>query len=153
MKDNDILRLEQLEETVRPFRVVMDTQKPRGGWVRTMREALGMTNVQLARRLGRKAPQTIEDMQEYEVTETIKLRTLRELADALGCRLVYALVPTKPLDEMRRDQAQRVAARLLRTASHSMKMEDQGVSAPEEESELQRQIRRLLSGNPKKLWD
>lgn len=153
MKDSDILRLEQLEETIRPFRTVMDTQKPRGGWVRTMREALGMTNVQLARRLGRKAPQTIEDMQENEVTETIKLRTLRELADALGCRLVYALVPTKPLDEMRRDQAQRVAAQLLRTASHSMKMEDQGVSATEKERELQSQIRRLLSGNPRKLWD
>lgn len=112
-----------------------------------------MTNVQLARRLGRKAPQTIEDMQEYEVTETIKLRTLRELADALGCRLVYALVPTKSFDEMRRDQAQRVAARLLKTASHSMRMEDQGVSAKEEERELERQVRRLLSGNPKKLWD
>lgn len=153
MKDSDILRLEQLEETIRPFRAVTDTQKPRGGWVRTMREALGMTNVQLARRLGRKAPQTIEDMQENEVTETIKLRTLRELADALGCRLVYALVPTKPLDEMRRDQAQRVAAQLLRTASHSMKMEDQGVSATEKERELQSQIRRLLSGNPRKLWD
>ena len=153
MKENDILRLEQLEETIRPFRAVMDTQKPRGGWVRTMREALGMTNVQLAKRLGRKAPQTIEDMQEYEVTETIKLRTLRELANALGCRLVYALVPAKPLDEMRRDQARRVAARLLKAASHSMRMEDQGVSATEEERELERQIRRLLSGNPKKLWD
>lgn len=153
MKDNDILRLEQLEETIRPFRAVIDTQKPRGGWVRAMREALGMTNVQLAKRLGRKAPQTIEDMQEYEVTETIKLRTLRELANALGCRLVYALVPAKPLDEMRRDQARRVAARLLRTASHSMRMEDQGVSTTEEERELERQIRRLLSGNPKKLWD
>ncbi len=153
MKEKDILRLRQMEEVLGPFRKLMNTQKPRSGWVRSIREALGMTNVQLARRLGRKAPQTVEDMQENEITETIKLRTLRELADALDCRLVYALVPVKPLDEIRHDRARVLATRLLRTVSHSMKLENQGVSAQEEERQLERQIQKLLSGSPKKLWD
>jgi len=153
MKEKDILRLRQMEEVLGPFRKLMNIQKPRSGWVRSIREALGMTNVQLARRLGRKAPQTVEDMQENEITETIKLRTLRELADALDCRLVYALVPVKPLDEIRHDRARVLATRLLRTVSHSMKLENQGVSAQEEERQLERQIQKLLSGSPKNLWD
>lgn len=153
MKEKDILRLQQMEEVLSPFRKLIDTEKPRSGWVRALRETLGMTNVQLARRLGRKAPQTIEAMQENEITETIKLRTLRELADALGCRLVYALVPIKPLDEMRHDRARVLATELLRTVSHSMKMENQGVSEKEEARQLERQIQKLLSGNPKHLWD
>ncbi len=112
-----------------------------------------MTSRQLASRIGVRAPQTIEDMQEYEASGTIKLQTLRKLAAALDCQLVYALVPRKPLEEIRREQARLVAQRLLKRVSHSMKLEDQAVSKKMEESELNRRIERLLAGNPKALWD
>ncbi len=113
MKNKDSLRLQQTEEAVERFRHLIDSQPPRGGWVRAIREALGMTNVQLAKRLKIKAPQSVEDMQEYEASGTIKLQTLRKLAEALGCRLVYAVVPPKALDEIRRDRARAVAERRL----------------------------------------
>lgn len=112
-----------------------------------------MTNKQLARRVGVKAPQSVEDMQEYEVGGTIKLQTLRKLAEALECRLVYALVPREPLEDIRRERARAVARRLLKRVSHSMSLEDQAVSKKMEESELNRRIERLLAGNPKTLWD
>jgi predicted DNA-binding mobile mystery protein A len=112
-----------------------------------------MTNVQLAKRLRLKAPQSVEDMQEYEARQTIKLQTLRKLADALGCRLVYAVVPPKPLDEMRRDRARMIAERRLQRAAHSMKLEAQGVSDLEEAKELERLVQELLAGNPKRLWE
>ena len=112
-----------------------------------------MSNRQLAGRLGVKASQSVEDMQEYEVGGTIKLQTLRKLAEALDCHLVYALVPRKPMDQIRKDRARLVASRLLRRVSHSMKLEDQGVSKKMEESELNRRIEKLLAGNPKDLWD
>jgi len=152
MKDKDILRLEQLEESIAPFRAVAKSQLPTGGWVRAIREALGMTNVQLAKKLG-KVPQTIEDMQEYEGAGTIKLQTLRELASALECRFVYALVPDKPLNEMRRDRATKVARRQLKNVAHSMNLEDQAVTENEESRELERLVEKLLSGNPKKIWE
>src|SRR5260221_10541553 len=127
MKDKDLLRLHQLEETLKPYRKVAAAPIPHGGWIRAVREALGMTNVQLARRLD-KAPQTIEDIQKSEVNGTVQLKTLRELAEAMGCRLVYAVVPRKPLLQVRRDRAREKALRSLRAISHSMKLEDQGVS-------------------------
>ena len=153
MRDRDILRIQQLEDVVKPFRGMLDIAPPVGGWARAIREALGMTNVQLARRLGRKAPQTIEDMQQSEAAGTIKLDTLRELAESRGCRLVYALVPVKPLDKLRRDRALEAARNALRRTSHSMKLEAQGMGSKEEARALSRQVNKLLAGNPKRLWE
>jgi predicted DNA-binding mobile mystery protein A len=153
MKDKDLLRLQQTEETVSAFRQLLNAPAPSGGWVRAIKEALGMTNVQLAKRLKLKAPQTIEDMQAYEASGTIKLHTLRKLAEALGCRVVYAVVPLKPLDEMRRDRAYAIANRQLRPVTHSMKLEAQGLSDTEEQKALERLVEELLNGNPKKLWE
>ena len=152
MKDKDLLRLQQMEDAVRPFRTLLDAPPPRRGWIRAIQEALGMTNVQLARRLKLK-PQTIEDMQKYEVSGTIKLQTLHKLAEALGCHVVYAIVPSKPLDEMQHDRAHTIARRQLQHVSHSMKLEAQGVSSKEEERQLELLIQKLLAGNPKRLWE
>jgi len=152
MNDKDYLRLQQIEEAIRPFRVLVDTEPPRRGWIRAIQQALGVTNRHLAKRL-RLKPQTIEDMQEYEAKETIKLTTLRKLAQALDCRLVYAVVPNKPLEEMRLEQARNVARRQLKPVAHSMSLEAQGVSDADQKSELDRLVQKLLAGNPRKLWE
>ena len=152
MNDKDYLRIQQIEEAIMPFRSLADTPPPRRGWVRAIQQALGVTNRQLAKRL-RLKPQTIEDMQEYEAKETIKLQTLRKLAKALDCRLVYAVVPNKPLEEMRLEQARKVARRQLKPVAHSMSLEAQGISDVDQKNELDRLVQRLLVGNPRKLWE
>lgn len=153
MKEMDILRLQQLEETVALFRQVADVPVPKGGWVNAIRAALGVSNVQLARRLRRKASQTVEDMLASEAKGTIKLNTLRELAAALDSRLVYAIVPNKPLEEIRRDRAYAVANNLLSTTSHSMALEDQGLTAQQHQRAVDRLAEKLLAGSPRKLWE
>jgi len=151
-KEKDLLVLEQTEETVHQFRAVLDVSVPRRGWIHAIQRALGITNVQLAKRLQLK-PQTIEDMQAYEEAGTIKLQTLRKLAHALGCELVYAIVPRQPLPQMRSDRARDVARKQLQRVSHSMRLEAQGVSKVKEEKELERLTEKLMFGNPKKLWE
>lgn len=153
MKNKYFLKLQQTEEIVRPFRAFLDAQPPRGGWIRTIREALGMTSAQLAKRMRIKASQSVEDMQLYEVRGTIKLQTLNKIAQALDCRLVYALVPLKPLDQIRQDRANTVAERQLRHAAHSMNLEAQGVTGPDEAHQLELLVRGLLAGSPKRLWN
>lgn len=153
MKDKDLLRLEQLERNLGRYRSLVELARPKVGWIRTMREALGMSSPQLAKRLGIKAAQSVEDMQKDEASGTIKLQTLKRLAEALNCELVYAFVPRKPLQEILRDRATEVARRQIAPVSHSMKLEDQGVSSESERNALNRRISRLLSGNLKKLWD
>ena len=151
MKDKDHLRLEQVDQALERFRA-LEAQPPRRGWVRAIQNALGMSNRQLANRLHLK-PQTIEDMQEGEASGTIKLQTLQKLAGAMNCHLVYAVVPNKPLAEIRKDQALRVALPQLKRVAHSMNLEAQGISEAEQKLELDRLVQKLLTGNPRKLWD
>jgi predicted DNA-binding mobile mystery protein A len=153
MKDMDILRLQQLEDSLAPFREVLNSTPPKSGWADAVRAALGISKVALARRLLLKAPQTVEDMLASEAAGTIKLNTLRKLAEALECRLVYAIVPVKPLDEIRRERAVQVANKLLGPVSHTMKLEDQGITSRERQRTVERLVDKLLAGSPRKLWD
>jgi predicted DNA-binding mobile mystery protein A len=152
MKDRNILRIQQLEDTVQPFRAASGTPIPRNGWIRAIREALGMSSAQLGARLGHMAPQSIEGIQKSEINGAIKLETLRKVANAMGCQLVYAIVPLKPLEEIRRDRAVEVAGKALERVSHSMHLEAQGLGAKEEQRALDREVEKLLSGSARRLW-
>ena len=145
------LKLRQTEELVRPFRRLSHAQTPRGGWVRAIREALGMSATQLGTRV-RVTRQTVENLERSETNGKITLESLNKLAKALGCRVVYALVPERPLEEIQRDRARQIAESLLKPVSHSMKLEAQSIGGREEQRQREQIIESLLQGNPKKLW-
>ena len=147
------LEIQQLEETVAPFRLLSDIHVPAGGWAKVIRRALGMTNAQLARRMRRRSAQTVLDLQAREAAGTIQLDSLRELAEAMGCRLVYALLPAKPLETLRRDRAEAIARDTIKRTQHSMALEDQGLGVREAERAYENEVETLLSGSPKRLWD
>src|SRR4051812_25914655 len=89
-------------------------RQPVRGWIKAIREALGMTTAQLARRLAMAQPSVI-DIERSEAKGTIQLATLRRVAEAMNCKLVYALVPNEPLEKIVHDRARRVAARRLKS--------------------------------------
>ena len=151
-RDYSGLKLKQTEELLQPFRRVARAQVPRGGWVRAVREALGMSAAQLAARLN-VTRQTIRDLEQSEATGKITVDSLNKLASAMGCKVVYALVPEKPLDEMQRERASKIADSLVKTVSHSMKLEAQSISEHDERRQKDQIVRKLLAGNPRKLWD
>ena len=125
---------------------------PRSGWIRALREALGMTQTQLAVRLG-VARQTVDDLERAEAGRRITLESLDRLAQALGCHVVYAVVPERgSLDDLRRQRALALAEALLRPGEHSMKLEAQGVSRSERDRQRKRLAEQLLHGSPRKLW-
>ncbi len=145
------LKLIQVEESLSPWRR-RATLPPPGGWVRAIRTALGMTSEQLAKRM-RVSPQNVRKLEKGEAEGKLTLESLRRAAEALDCRLVYVLVPRKPLDELVRDRARVLAEQQLTRVSHSMKLEAQGVAAREERRQLERLTEELLRGNPRKLWE
>jgi predicted DNA-binding mobile mystery protein A len=122
---------------------------PVRGWIKAIRESLGMSSAQLAGRLGVKQP-TVIAMEQSEAKATIALATLRRVAEALDCTLVYALVPNKPLEATVRDRARAVARRLRAPIQHSMLLENQKVSAKDSEARLDEFVREM---NPRRLWD
>ncbi|MGH8864409.1 MAG: mobile mystery protein A [Burkholderiales bacterium] len=145
------MKLEQTEELLQPFRRLSRAQSPRGGWVRAIREALGMSAKQLGARV-HVTRQTIENLEHSEASGKITVESLNKLAAALGCRVVYALVPQKPLEEMQRDRAREIAESLIKPVAHSMKLEAQAIGERAEQRQRERMIQGLLQGNPKKLW-
>lgn len=153
MKSSNDMRIQQVEEAAAPFRLTLSATRPAGGWVRAIRESLGMTYAQLARRMGGRAPQTIEAMQRSEVAGTIQLDTLRQLAEAMGCQLVYALVPAKPLNEVLHERALEMARQTLRATTHTMRLEAQDLAPDAQQRALDREAASLLAGNPRRLWD
>jgi predicted DNA-binding mobile mystery protein A len=122
---------------------------PPKGWIKAIREALGMTGQQFAARMGIKPP-TVIDLEKSEALGTIQLKTLSRAADALGCKLVYALVPKTSLQDAVEARARKIAMRALKRVAHTMKLEDQAVA----ESDLERQIQNYIRNEIKDrdLW-
>jgi len=56
------------------------------------------------------------------------MATLRRVAEALDCRLVYALVPNQPLETTIRERAGAFVRRRRQPVEHTMLLEDQEVS-------------------------
>jgi len=100
---------------------------PNRGWIKAIRNALGMTTAQLAARIGIKQPSMVA-LEQSEERGTIELATLRRVAEALDCRLIYALVPNQPLDAIVRDRARAFIGKRLQPVEHSMLLEDQKVN-------------------------
>jgi predicted DNA-binding mobile mystery protein A len=152
MKDFDDLRIRQLDEALLPFQVLRRRPPPRAGWTRAIRNALGMTLRQMAARAGisETAARSIEL---NEAKSKVQLNTLQNIADALGCEVVYALVPRTSLREMVHTQAELLANQMIARAADTMELEDQGVS--QRESRLQRDamMNDLLNRRPKHFWD
>lgn len=111
------------------------TPTPPKGWIRALRDALGMTADQVAERLG-VSRQAVNQMEKSEADATITLQTLQRAAEALGCRLEYALVPDRPLQDRVRQQAEHRARELLAEVAHSMALEDDPVDLEHRVSEL-----------------
>ena len=152
MNNFKALSLPLLDETLEPFRK-LSASPPTAGWVRAIREALGMTKEQLARRLDVSAS-TISTLERSEARETITLKSLQRLAQGLDCRVVYALVPKdgKTLEGLVREQAEAVASKQMKRVSHTMRLEDQSLSERQEKRQRERIVQSLLSGSRRRLW-
>lgn len=121
---------------------------PVRGWIKALREGLGMSSAQLASRLGVKQP-SVTAMEQSEASGTIELATLRRTAQALDCTLVYALIPNRPLAAIVRDRARMLARRHLMSVEHSM-LEGQKLDEKNFEVRLDRLVGEM---NPRRLWD
>lgn len=145
------LQLQQMEGQLSVWKAAPLSARPRAGWVRAIRESLGMSAAALARRLGM-SHAGVRKLENAEASDAITLASLRKLALALDCELHYALVPRTSLSQQLRDRAEVVAQERLQPVAHSMALEDQAVHEPV--SQLQREyvVKALLEGSRRELW-
>lgn len=151
-QDPRALARRNLERRLAPLRKTNDLVRPPRGWIKAIREALGMTTAQLAERIHLSQPR-VPQLEKAEIEDSLTLKTLRQAAEGLDCTLVYALVPNRALDEMLRERAQTVADRQLARTHHTMKLENQALGSRELKTERERLVGELLRGDPRRLWD
>ncbi len=116
----------QLDARLDILRPLAGERRPPRGWIRAIRDALGMSTTELAKRM-HVAQTRVSSIERAEAEGTIKLDTLRRAAEALDCELIYFLVPRTSLDTAVQTQARRKAEASLRHVAHNMRLEDQAV--------------------------
>jgi predicted DNA-binding mobile mystery protein A len=99
-------------------------QRPPRGWIRAIREALGMTTAELSQRMGL-TQSRVSQIERSEELGSIRLDTLERAALALNCQVRYVFVPNEPLEEMVQRQARLRAQAEVDAVSHTMALEDQ----------------------------
>lgn len=144
--------IRHLDKRFSTLRSLARTPRPPKGWLRAIRDALGMTTAQFGRRLGVSQPRIIE-LEKSEVSGGVTLHTLQRAAEALGCRLVYVLLPERPLAEIVKERAALVADRQSSAVEHTMRLEDQAVKDKTAARELRQQMIEDLLRRPARLWD
>lgn len=132
-----------LDARIEPLRPAAQFVAPPKGWIRAIRDAIGMSGVQLARHM-EITPQSVVDMEKSEAAATIRLETLRKAANALDCTLVYALIPSTPLEERVNKRARKIALQELGGVAHSMALEDQSVPSDQLEFRIEEFVNNVL---------
>jgi predicted DNA-binding mobile mystery protein A len=139
----------RINEAAESFRAI---DRSRSGWIKDVREALGMSGVQFAIKLG-VGRARVSRLEKSEVDGTISLRSLNQAAEAMACKLVYAIVPDENIESVIDRQAEKRAKEIVETASVHMALEDQSLTKTQLKERILELKRQLAEAMPKELWD
>lgn len=142
------LRRRQLDEKLSQLRGLGILPR---GYIREIREALEMSSYQLADRLG-VSQSTVMDLENSERNRTISLKSLERAAEALGCKVVYALVPDSSLEQMVAEQSQLRAKEISSAIFRTMALEQQTASSAENQLLIQELAEDVLRKGKRELW-
>lgn len=143
-----LLQLKMLDKYLMNISVC---ERPTDGWIRSIRRAIGMSTRQLAERIGITQQSTFR-LEENELDYSITLKTLRRVAEALDCRLVYAIIPNDGcLEDTVRKQAYKKSKAIVEPVNHTMILESQGFGNLEEK--IKETAQELSTELNSKLWD
>jgi len=142
------LRRRQLDQKLSSPTKLAEAPTFKRGFVREIREALGISSTQLARLVGVSQPAIVK-LEKGERDGTVSLNTLAKVAEALDCKLVYALVPNSSLDDILQARAREVAAGIMEKISLADGAEPVGENVQLIDGIASEMVRNL----DKRLWD
>jgi predicted DNA-binding mobile mystery protein A len=143
---------EQLDRSLQRLSPMRDVTPPQRGWIRAIRDALGMTAKQLANRLG-VSQQSVARIERDELAGAITIKTMRRVAACLDCVFVYGFVPRMSLEDTVAKQAKQLAIKRVARVHGTMSLENQALSSAENERVLADLIDDLMTTTPSALWD
>jgi predicted DNA-binding mobile mystery protein A len=126
---------------------------PPTGWIKAIRNAIGMSMLQLGNRLSI-TKQSVQDIERREKDGSITIKALREAARALDMQLVYGFVPNDgSLELLIERKAKELATQIVKRTNNTMKLEDQENTKQRIEKAIQERTTIIKTEMPKTLWD
>ncbi len=150
MKKNSGLRRSQLDRSFMDLKTI-NLRTPKKGWIKEVRESLGMSMKDLAERLGT-IKQRIERIEKDEVAAKVTLETMRKTAEAMNCDFIYFVVPKNSLEETLKDQALKTAQKILKQVGKTMALEAQSTSNLSQKKMIENLAQEMLSKDDRKIW-
>ncbi len=123
---------------------IADLALPIEGWLRTVRKALNLSGAHLSRRVG-VTRAWIAKAEKSELTGSVTIKTMHNLANAMNCRFVYAIVPAaeNSIEELIYIQAKKKAINIVEIANKQMGLESQSLSSKNIQFEIERLTKQL----------
>jgi predicted DNA-binding mobile mystery protein A len=119
------LRRKQLATVVDKFPHAIQVTRPQRGWLRAIREALGISQQEVAT-AAKVRRESLIGFEKAEAGDRITLRNLRRVADAMGCELVYAIVPKSgSIEELAEQRTRSQATHRVLSVERTMALENQ----------------------------
>ncbi len=125
---------------------------PKEGWLRTVRTALGMSGTQLAKKLG-VTKARISKAEQDEPHGSITLKTMQNMAQAMNCRFVYAVVPTQTIESVIKDRAVKKAKEQIKAASTQMALEAQSLNDEQLSFAIDQLASEIIEKLPSDFWN
>lgn len=151
-RENRAFARKQLDQKLKIFADIKQSQLPMRGWIRAIRDAIGMTGEQLARRIGVQK-QRIVALEKGEVAGTVTINSMKKAAEAMDCLFVYALLPRDSLEASVEQQAREYAVKLQYMVQHSMALEKQGLTTEEVEQSIKANTDKFVRDTVKDMWE
>ncbi len=125
---------------------------PPVGWIKSVRQSLGMTGSQLAARnmVSRAA---ISKTEKAELVGGVTIKQMEKMAESMGCRFVYGIVPMNSIEDIRETQAKTKANAIIKRVATHMALEDQLSSSESLNNQRDDLLKELLNNNKGELWD
>ena len=142
-----VLQIRALDKKTSDLKSANNIVPRTSGWIKTVREAIGMTVSQLAARLGVTQPR-ITKMESNE--DNLKLSTMKKAAKAMNCEFVYYFKPKTTFQNLVDEQAQKKAAEVLKTVNVNMALENQEIAEDEAVKDFATD---LINTKIKQIWD
>ncbi|PCJ61504.1 MAG: transcriptional regulator [Rhodospirillaceae bacterium] len=151
MSLKNVVARQYQEKVDRAAQAARQVGMPAEGWICTVRKALNMSAAELARRLG-KSRALVSKTEKAELDGGVTLKTMKGMAEAMGCRFVYAIVPDKSIEDLLAAQASKKACLLVEKSGQHMALEAQNLTPEQMDAEEKRIAQELMRDMPSDFW-
>ena len=152
MSVKDTARKQYMRIVDRAAQQLEAVQKPSDGWLSVLRKALGMSGAEVAARMG-VSRGAVYQAERNEREGAITINQMQKLAEAMGGRFVYAIVPEGGVEDVIRAQARRKAEARIRRASAHMALEKQSLPSAQTRQRIEELADELVRDMPPDFWE